>query len=150
MRSTAKKSDPTRYKDATLWPPQHLESLWWSCFPHAGALCSSSPLFKRIYLFVTPPQEGKISRDRQVIISSVPDAASDSATGRSCELDLFLLTNRHCYSTVAAGKGQLGPVPLPAPKGPVAQSWHTPMQLGSGPAMCPRSHPDSLCSYPSI
>ncbi|XP_035175576.1 uncharacterized protein LOC118163180 [Oxyura jamaicensis] len=30
-------------------------------------------------------EEGKISRDRQVIISSVPDAASDSATGRSYE-----------------------------------------------------------------
>lgn len=118
-------------------------------FPTLGP-CAAPLLCLREFTCLPPPQEGKISRDRQVIISSVPDAASDSATGRSCELDLFLLTSRHCYSTVAAGKGQLGPVPLPALKGPIAQSWHTPMQLGSGPAMSPRSHPDSLCCYPSI
>lgn len=54
------------------------------------------------------------------------DTADDSATGRSCELDLFWLPV-HCYSaassTVAARKGLLGPcAKLYFPCNPIAET----------------------------
>lgn len=66
-----------------------------------------------IYLFpaLIPTQGRKLSHDRQAIISSVPDTADDSATGRSCELDLFwlLVIIATLLPALATGKGLFGP-----------------------------------------